>query len=129
MDRWDPSDPECHTRLMTDPPVELRRTRAKIVRLAKAWNKQASRPGLCSFNISALALACITEEMGIADGLKELFHHAAKDLKKHLTPDPAGVSPSIKLLEDRQLVPGRPASDDVHQEVAQQPRVRKSQRH
>ena len=107
MGRWDASDPECHTRLMTAPPAELRRTRAKIVRLAKAWNKQASRPGLCSFNISALALACVTGDMGIADGLREFFHYAAKDLKKRLTPDPAGVSPSIKLLEDRGVLVSR----------------------
>lgn len=106
-DRWDVSDPECHTRLMTAPPVGLRRLRAQVVRLAKAWNKQASRPGLSSFNITALALACITEDMGIADGLKELFHHSARDLKRRLTPDPAGVSPAIKLLEDRSVVIGR----------------------
>ena len=106
-DRWDVSDPECHSRLMTAEPAELRRTRAKVVRLAKAWNKQASRPGLSSFNITALALACVTEEMGIDTGLSAFFNHAARDLKKRLTPDPAGVSPSIKLLEDRDVVVGR----------------------
>ena len=106
-DRWDVSDPECHTRLMTAEPAELRRTRAKVVRLAKAWNKQATSPGLSSFNISALALACVTEEMGIDTGLSAFFNHAARDLKKRLTPDPAGVSPSIKLLADRDVVVGR----------------------
>lgn len=105
--RWDASDPEYHTSLMTAEPADLRRTRAKIVRLAKVWNKQASRPGLCAFNITALALASVTEGMGIATGLAEFFDHAASDLKKHLTPDPAGVSPSIKLLEDRDIVIGR----------------------
>ena len=105
--RWDASDPECHTRLMRAEPASLRRTRAKIVRLAKAWNKQASQPGLSSFNITALALACVTEDLGIADGLKEFFHYAAKDLKKRLTPDPAGVSPAIKVLGDRDVVVGR----------------------
>ena len=105
--RWDASDPEYHTSLMTAEPADLRRTRAKVVRLAKVWNKQATRPGLCAFNITALALACVTEGMGIAAGLGEFFDHAASDLKKHLTPDPAGVSPSIKLLEDRDTVVGR----------------------
>ena len=105
--RWDVSDPECHTRLMTAEPAKLRRTRAKVVRLAKAWNKQASHPGLSSFNISALALARVTEEMGIDTGLSAFFNYAARDLKRRLTPDPAGVSPSIKLLADRDVVVGR----------------------
>ncbi len=104
---WDPSDPECHTRLMTAEPATLRRTRAKIVRLAKAWNKQYAQPGLCAFNITALALACITEGMGVATGLAAFFTYAAKDLKQRLTPDPAGVSPPIKLLIDRNVVVSR----------------------
>lgn len=35
-DRWDASDPETHTALMTAPPAELRQHRARVVRLAKA---------------------------------------------------------------------------------------------
>jgi hypothetical protein len=101
---WDPSDPECHARLMTADPATLRRTRAKIVRLAKAWNRQYTQPGLSAFNITALALACITEGMGVATGLAELFTYAAKDLKQRLTPDPANVSPPIKVLIDRNSV-------------------------
>jgi hypothetical protein len=101
---WDASDPECHTQLMTAPPAPLRRTRVKVVRLAKVWNKQYVQPGMCAFNITALALASITEGMGIATGLAAFFAYAAKDLKKRLTPDPAGVSPPIKLLIDRDIV-------------------------
>ena len=41
------------------------------------------------------------------DGLAELFRFAASDLKKRLTPDPAGVSKPIKLLMDRDVVVGR----------------------
>jgi hypothetical protein len=104
---WDPSDPECHTQLMTAEPATLRRTRAKIVRLAKAWNKQYGQPGLCPFNITALALACITEGMSVASGLAEFFSYAAKDLSHQLTPDPADVSPPIKLLLDRDVVVSR----------------------
>ena len=66
---WDASDPECHTRLLTAEPAGLRRMRAKVIRLAKAWNKQYSQPGLCSFNIEALALEAIKEEVGVTDGL------------------------------------------------------------
>jgi hypothetical protein len=104
---WDASDPECHTQLMTAPPAPLRRTRAKVVRLAKVWNKQYVQPGMCAFNITALALACITEDMDVATGLAAFFAYAAQDLKKRLTPDPAGVSPPIKLLIDRDIVVSR----------------------
>ena len=41
------------------------------------------------------------------DGLAELFRYAASDLKKRLTPDPAGVSKPIKLPTDRDAVVGR----------------------
>ena len=79
----------------------------KVIRLAKGWNTQFSEPGLCSFNIEALALSCITEEHGVPDGLAELFRYAASDLKKRLTPDPTGVSKPIKLLMDRDVLVGR----------------------
>jgi hypothetical protein len=104
---WDPSDPECHAKLMTAEPATLRRTRARIVRLAKAWNKQYHEPGLCAFNITALVLACITERMGVATGLAEFFRYAARDLQQRLTPDPAEVSPPIKPLIDRNVVVSR----------------------
>ena len=104
---WDASDPEYHTKVLTDDPADLRRVRAKVIRLAKGWNTQLTQPGLCSFNIEALALSCITEEHGVPDGLGEFFRYAASDLKKRLTPDPAGVSKPIKLLMDRDVVVGR----------------------
>ena len=85
---WDASDPEYHTKVLTADPAGLRRVRAKIIRLAKGWNSQYAEPGLCSFNIEALALSCIGEEHGVPDGLAELFRFAASDLKKRLTPRP-----------------------------------------
>ena len=105
--RWDASDPEYHTRLLTADPAGLRRMRAKVIRLAKAWNKQYSQPGLCSFNIEALALEAIKEEVGIADGLATFFNYAASDLAKRRTPDPAGVSASIKTPIEREAAAGR----------------------
>src|SRR2546430_1414953 len=39
-DRWTPSHPEKHTELFTSGTKELRRLRARVTRLAKAWNKQ-----------------------------------------------------------------------------------------
>ena len=104
---WDASDPECHTRLLTTEPAGLRRLRSKVIRLAKAWNKQYSQPGLCSFNIEALALEAIKQEMSTADGLAALLDFGAKDLAKRRTPDPAGVSAPIKTLVDRETIAGR----------------------
>lgn len=104
---WDASDPECHTRLMTGEPATLRRTRAKVVRLAKAWNKQYAEPGMCAFNLTALALACVTEGIRVATSLAEFFTYAAKDLKQRLTPDPAGVARPIKLLIARDVMVSR----------------------
>lgn len=104
---WDASDPEYHTRLLTAEPAGLRRTRAKVIRLAKAWNKQYSQPGLCSFNIEALALEAIKEEVGVPYGLAAFFKYAASDLAKQHTPDPAGVSAPIKTAIDREAVASR----------------------
>jgi len=105
--RWDASDPECHTRLLTAEPAGLRRMRAKVIRLAKAWNKQYSQPGLCSFNIEALALEAIKEEVGVADGLTAFFNYSASDLSKRQTPDPAGVSAPIKTAIERETAANR----------------------
>ncbi|MBM3158047.1 MAG: hypothetical protein FJ004_12310 [Chloroflexi bacterium] len=105
--QWDASDPEYHTQLLIAEPAELRRLRAKAIRLAKAWNKQYAQPGLCSFNISVLALEAVKEGMSVAEGLSAFFKHAASDLAKRRTPDPAGVSPPIKTLIDREVIVGR----------------------
>jgi hypothetical protein len=43
-DRWDPSDPEEHTRLLTAELKSLRVTRARASRLAKAANKADAVP-------------------------------------------------------------------------------------
>lgn len=104
---WDASDPEYHTQLLTAEPAGLRRLRAKVIRLAKAWNKQYSQPGLCSFNITALALEAVKEEVSVADGLVAFFKYAASDLAKRQTPDPAGVSAPIKTLIEREVIAGR----------------------
>lgn len=104
---WDASDPETHTRLLTAEPGGLRRMRAKVIRLAKAWNKQYAQPGLCSFNIEALALEALTEETGVAEGLATFFKYAAADLSRRQTPDPAGVSAAIKTLIEREVVTRR----------------------
>ncbi len=104
---WDASDPIRHTKLLTADPKSLRVIRARIVRLAKCWNAQYSRPGMCSFNIEALALACITEGMSVGEGLADFFAYSAADIAKHNTSDPAEVSKPIKLKVDRDVMVDR----------------------
>jgi hypothetical protein len=106
-DTWDPSDPICHTELLTADPKSLRVARARVVRLARAWNTQHSTPGMCSFNIEALALACFTEATDVANGLAALFKYAATDVAKRNTPDPAHVSKPIKLAIERDVMVDR----------------------
>lgn len=102
QDRWDPSDPERHTELLTADPKTLRRKRAHVIRLAKGWNVSFSEPAVCSFNVEALALQSVREGTGLAEALAIFFEEAAADLKQRPTPDPAGVSPPIKTSIDRQ---------------------------
>lgn len=104
---WDASDPIRHTELLTGPPKALRVVRARIIRLGKCWNCQYAEPGMCSFNIEALALGCVTEDMDLAAGLAAFFRYAASDVAKHDTPDPAEVSKPIKLNIDRQVMVDR----------------------
>ena len=101
---WDASDPECHTRLLTAEPATLRRTRARVIRLAKGWNKQYTEPGLSGFNISALALKAVQPGVGVAEALAAFYEFAAADLAEHRTPDPAGVSGPIKVLIKRETM-------------------------
>ena len=96
-DDWDASDPERHTKLLTDPPADVARVRRRTVRLVKGWNGQFSSPGLCSFNIEALALECISKVMSIGEAVTAWFEYAANEIRKGNTKDPAGVSPAIKL--------------------------------
>jgi hypothetical protein len=101
---WDASHPEKHTDLFTSGSAALRRVRARAVRLAKGWNGQFDEPGLSSFNIEALAWVRVTEDMSEADALAEIFAFCARELVLGPTPDPADVSPPIKLLLDSAIV-------------------------
>lgn len=108
-DRWDPSDPIAHTSMIVSPNATTGSTFARAVRLLKAWNHQYSTPALCSFNVEALALSSIDDERSLATALETWFDFAATDLRKRLTPDPAGVSAPIKLPAgmDRDTAVGR----------------------
>jgi hypothetical protein len=99
-DAWDASDPEEHTRLFLEGEEALRRVRRRCVRLAKGWSRQFGSPPLCSFNIEALAHEAITGGSDLATALQATFAYGAKTLAISETPDPAGVSPPIRV-EDR----------------------------
>lgn len=105
--RWDPSHPQCHVEMMTSGSRALRRTRARVTRVAKAWNKQYTQPALSSFNIVALALECITTSMPIDEALLAFFEHAAISLDVRRTEDPAGVSEPIKLKATKDVAVAR----------------------
>lgn len=105
--RWDASDPQKHVALITTGSRALRRCRARVVRLAKVWNKQFSSPGLSSFNIVALALECITTPEPIDVALLRFFDHAASSLAIRRTEDPARVSGPIKLEMPKDTVISR----------------------
>jgi len=100
-DDWDASDPEEHTRLLVAKPADLRRHRARVLRLAKAAiRNDGDQRVMCSFNIEALALTHVTEvHTTLAEGLAVLLEGAAESIAKELTPDPADVSDPIKLPE------------------------------
>lgn len=97
VDRWDASDPEKHTELFTSGDRGLRVARAQSVRLAKAENRRVSAPPLCSFNLQSLAWMFVEPGMSTPEALAALWSKGAADLRARLTPDPAGVSPPIKV--------------------------------
>lgn len=100
MERWEASDPEAHVVLLNGDTVTLRRTRRRVIRLLKAWNKQWSTPAFSSFHLSALALEHVIPGMSVAAALHAVFDGAAIFLATSCnTPDPAGVSSPLKLMK------------------------------
>lgn len=98
-DDWEASDPEQHIVLFNDGASAFRSTRRKVMRLAKAWNKQFSVPGASSFEMSVWAWEFVEPGMGVAKGLRAVFEEAASRLEAgDPTPDPAEVSPDLRLL-------------------------------
>ena len=114
VSRWDASHPQCHVELMLAGSRAGRRTRARVVRLAKAWNKQYSDPALSSFNIVALALECVGSAMPIDEALLIFFEHASASLAVQQTADPAGVSGPIKIEGTKEIAVARLAAARDH---------------
>jgi hypothetical protein len=102
-DSWDASHPEKHTALFSTGSKKLIALRARVVRLAKAWNKQWAEPALSSFNIAALAWEFVTdEECSVEEALAGFFAYARDEIEKGDTKDPAGVSEPIALRGTRE---------------------------
>lgn len=97
---WDRSDPEEHTRLVRDAVRTSKVNYSRTVRLLKHWARKHSKP-LCSWNIKALALACLAAELDQLDGMLAWFDHAISQLSMEETPDPARVAGPIGLPGDR----------------------------
>jgi hypothetical protein len=117
---WEASDPEMHTALIGGGSTSLEQTRRRVIRLAKAWNKQFTSPAFSSFHLSVLTLESVTAGPGLARGLRALFDDAATSLADCDTPDPAGVSAPIKLLADRSIAINRlrKAADNLAEALA-----------
>lgn len=105
---WEASDPERHVELFTSGSESLRRTRRRVIRLLKAWNKQYSQPGFSSHNLSVWAWEVVQPGMGMDTALHAVLAHAAARVEAgKATPDPAGVSPNVKLLVLRSVAAKR----------------------
>lgn len=102
-DSWDPGDPQFHTYLMTEKDSrELSIYRAKILRLAKRAVKRDGANGgivvMCSWNLSALALAYFDEVSTLSEGLERFLTYASEQIALSLTSDPSDViTDPIKL--------------------------------
>lgn len=105
-DSWSASHPERHTELFTSGAEEKRRLRARVTRLAKAWNAQWDKDdrALSSFNIQALAWEFIQDgSVRLDHALAGWFAYARDSISKGDTQDPARVSRPIRLLKSREV--------------------------
>ncbi|GAA2999653.1 hypothetical protein [Actinokineospora diospyrosa] len=94
---WSRSAPDVHTSMVRQAIEDTNVGFAHVVRLLKHWNRRNGKP-LCSWNIKALALACINGPTTQLGGMQVWFAHAASALDRGLTEDPAGVAEKpIKL--------------------------------
>lgn len=118
-DIWEPSDPEKHAEILNGDSKSFRSTRRKVIRLAKAWNKQFSQPGASSFEMSVWAHEFVEMGQGVSKGLWTLFGRAAERLENGgATRDPAGVSKDLKLLIDAATMGQRLRKAATHLERA-----------
>jgi len=118
---WDRAHPVEHTRLIHQAITDTDVMFARLVRLLKHWRDRHSDP-LCSWNIKALALECITAPMPLSRGLEVFFDYAARDLDRRLTPDPADVAGPVQpnLPRDEAVTRLRRARDTITEALTEQ---------
>jgi hypothetical protein len=95
---WDRSDPERHTQMVKDANSRTQASFARGTRLMKHWNRKHDKP-ICSWNIKALALDCITSPVSMTDYITTWLDHAIERLSIEETPDPAHVAGPIRINE------------------------------
>lgn len=122
-DKWTPSHPEKHTDLFTGGAKDVRTLRARVARMAKAWNNQWDEDdrALSSFNTATLAWEYIDDgSVPLDEALAGWFRYAHDELDKAETEDPAGVSDPIRLLLPKREVIKRlgTAADDMDEGLA-----------
>jgi hypothetical protein len=101
---WEASDPERHVELFTSGGQSLRRTRRRVIRLLKTWNKQYNKPGFSSHNLTVWAWEFTKPGMGVATALNTVLANAAARVESgRATKDPAGVSKNVRLLVSRSI--------------------------
>ncbi|MFI6396261.1 hypothetical protein [Nonomuraea sp. NPDC050540] len=106
--KWEASHPELHVELFTSGAESLRRTRRRVIRLLKAWNKQYNQPGFSSHNLSVWAWEFVEPSMGMAVALSAVFSEAASRVEHGATTiDPAKVSKNVRLLIPRETAARR----------------------
>lgn len=104
---WDRAHPQKHTEMVLAANKVSGGTFTHAVRLLKHWCRRNGQP-MCSWNIKALALGCLTERMSMMDALETWFTHATGSLTEGLTQDPAGVvEEPIALNEEPRVVRDR----------------------
>jgi hypothetical protein len=122
-DKWAPSHPEKHTDLFTGGAEAVRTLRARVARMAKAWNNHWDEGdrALSSFNIATLAWEYVDDgSVPLDEALAGWFRYARDELDKAETEDPAGVSDPIRMLLPKGEVVKRlgAAADDMDEALA-----------
>lgn len=102
-DGWERSHPERHTQLVLEAIQSSEVWFARHVRLLKHYNRTHGKR-LCSWNIKALALGCLTAPLGYLDGSLTWLNYAIEQLSIEETPDPARVSIPIETNTARSEV-------------------------
>ncbi|MGI3201749.1 hypothetical protein ACRJ4W_31770 [Streptomyces sp. GLT-R25] len=96
---WSASDPQGHVELLTSGADALRRTRRRAIRILKAWNAQATKPGFSSHQLSVWAYEFVEPRMGLVGAVHTVLLEAALRLQRgEPTKDPRSISPDLKPL-------------------------------